>query len=117
VERCRLLNHSFFINPSDRSIGVLDTLGPGGRSLVTTLREVACVVLGAPGTGPLAMARLPAFAPSFRSPLTIVGKVARAVLAADVACARGPFPILSEVSRVRGTTFFCHQLFLPPLFG
>jgi hypothetical protein len=61
------------------------------------------------------MARLPSFPPSFRSPLTIVSKVAGAVLAADAAGAGGPFPILGKVSRVRGTLFFCHRLFLPPL--
>jgi hypothetical protein len=58
-----------------------------------------------------------AFPARFRSPLTIIGKIARAVLAADAACAGGPFPILGKISRVRGTTFFCHRLFLPPLFN
>ncbi len=56
------------------------------------------------------MARLPAFAPSFRSPLAIVGKVARAMLTAEAAGAGGPFSILGEVSRVTGTTFLCHRL-------
>lgn len=58
-----------------------------------------------------------AFPARFRSPLTIIGKIARAVLAADAACAGGPFPILGKISRVRGTTLFGHRLFLPPLFN
>ncbi len=54
------------------------------------------------------MTRLTALPARFRSPLAIVGEVARTVLAADMARASRLFTILGEVARISGVLRFSH---------
>jgi hypothetical protein len=58
------------------------------------------------------MARLPAFTAGLRRPLAIVGKIAGAMLTADMACPGSPRAILSKVSWVSGMLCFSHLVSL-----
>jgi hypothetical protein len=87
---------------------VLTALTTCFRSAFAILCEVPWVVRGTTAT----VAILAALAASFRRTLTVVRKVAGAMLAANLSCARSLLAILCEIARVPRMSLFGHRMYL-----
>src|SRR4051794_3248950 len=84
---------------------VLAALAAGLGGPFAILREVAGVVFRAAATA----TALATFASGLGCTLTIVGEVARAVLATDMAGARGLLAVLGKVAGVPGMLLVAHR--------
>jgi hypothetical protein len=86
-------------------VRLLTTVKPSRSSFPATFGSITRLM-------PRASARLTALPARFRSPLTIVREVARAMLTADMTGTNCLLVILGEVPRVPGVLLLSH--FVPP---